>query len=285
MTDVSLAKPSVDSPGYGPPAARTAHAPAPRKEMSNGASSTSAAVSVRSVTQVFDPTVPPVLDGIDLEVEPGEFVCLLGASGCGKSTLLSIVAGLQEPTGGEVSVSASRPALMFQEPALLPWLTAGANIELALRARGVPRKQRRTDAERLLGLVNLQGQHGKRVHELSGGMRQRVALARSLAQDSSVLLMDEPFAALDAITRDLLHEELTRVWREQKLTVMFVTHNVREAVRLGQRVVLMGSRPGRIVREWRIELDQPRSIESPGVSALAAEITTQLRQEISRHGR
>jgi NitT/TauT family transport system ATP-binding protein len=242
------------------------------------------AVRIAGVSQVFERGAAPVLDHVDLDVAPGEFVCLVGASGCGKSTLLNMMAGLLEPTSGQVAVSARRPALMFQEPALLPWLTASGNVELALRARGVARAERRAEAGRLLALVNLDGQGGKRVHELSGGMRQRVALARSLAQDSSVLLMDEPFAALDAITRDVLHVELARVWAEQKLTVVFVTHNVREAARLGQRVVLMGSRPGRVVREWRIDLPQPRTIESPEVSALAAEITRELHQEISRHG-
>jgi NitT/TauT family transport system ATP-binding protein len=172
---------------------------------------------------------------------------------------------------------------MFQEPALLPWLTAAGNVELALKARGVGRAERRTEAERLLHVVNLDGQGGKRVHELSGGMRQRVALARALAQDSSVLLMDEPFAALDAITRDVLHQELTRVWAERGLSVVFVTHNVREAARLGQRVVLLGSRPGRVVREWQVDIPQPRTIEAPGVGVLAAEITRELHREISRH--
>ncbi|RBY86094.1 ABC transporter ATP-binding protein [Blastococcus sp. TF02A-26] len=242
------------------------------------------AVRVEGVSQVFERDRPPVLDGVDLTVAPGEFVCLVGASGCGKSTLLNLLAGLVEPTAGRVEVSARRPALMFQEPALLPWLTASGNVELALKARGVKRAERRTEAARLLSLVNLADQGGKRVHELSGGMRQRVALARSLAQDSKVLLMDEPFAALDAITRDVLHVELARVWAEQQLSVVFVTHNVREAVRLGSRVVLMGSRPGRIVREWQVDLPQPRTIESPGVSALAAEITHELHREISRHG-
>jgi NitT/TauT family transport system ATP-binding protein len=243
-----------------------------------------AAVRVTGVSQVFERNRPPVLDGVDLSVAPGEFVCLVGASGCGKSTLLNLVAGLVEPTAGRVEVSARRPALMFQEPALLPWLTASGNVELALRARGVGRADRRAEAGRLLSLVNLGDQGGKRVHELSGGMRQRVALARALAQDSKVLLMDEPFAALDAITRDVLHVELARVWAEQQLSIVFVTHNVREAVRLGQRVVLMGSRPGRIVREWQVDLSQPRTIESPGVGALAAEITRELHREISRHG-
>ena len=242
-----------------------------------------AAVRVQGVTQTFDRVGPPVLDGVDLTVAPGEFVCLLGASGCGKSTLLNLIAGLTQPTAGRVDVATDRPALMFQEPALLPWLTAAGNVELALRARGMGRAPRREEAARLLDLVNLGGQSGKRPHELSGGMRQRVALARALAQDSSVLLMDEPFAALDAITRDVLHEELVRVWTEQRLTVVFVTHNVREAVRLAQRVVLMSSRPGRIVRDWSVELSQPRAIESPGVGALATEITTELHREISRH--
>jgi NitT/TauT family transport system ATP-binding protein len=248
------------------------------------ATTTRAAVRVSGVSQVFERGRPPVLDGVDLSVAPGEFVCLVGASGCGKSTLLNLVAGLVKPTAGTVEVSAQRPALMFQEPALLPWLTASGNVELALRARGVGRAARRTEAARLLSLVNLAEAGGKRVHELSGGMRQRVALARALAQDSSVLLMDEPFAALDAITRDVLHLELARVWAQQQLSVVFVTHNVREAVRLGQRVVLMGSRPGRVVREWQVDLPQPRTIESAGVSELATEITHELHREISRHG-
>jgi len=268
MTTTVTQQPAVPTPPHG----------------ASGGGWAAPAVRIAGVSQIFERGTPPVLDRVDLDVAPGEFVCLVGASGCGKSTLLNLMAGLLEPTSGEVEVSARRPALMFQEPALLPWLTAAGNVELALKARGVDRPRRREEARRLLALVNLDGQGDKRVHELSGGMRQRVALARSLAQDSSVLLMDEPFAALDAITRDVLHVELARVWAQQKLTVVFVTHNVREAARLGQRVVLMGSRPGRVVREWRIDLPQPRTIESPEVSALAAEITRELHQEISRHG-
>ncbi|MFC5908602.1 ABC transporter ATP-binding protein [Streptacidiphilus monticola] len=224
-----------------------------------------------------------VLDDISLNVAPGEFVCLLGASGCGKSTLLNLVAGLDRPTAGTIEVPGGRAALMFQEHALFPWLTAGQNVELALRLRGVPRGERRAEAQRLLELVRLGGAHGKRVHELSGGMRQRVAMARALAQDASVLLMDEPFAALDAITRDVLHEELTRIWEQTGISVLFVTHNVREAVRLAQRVVLLSSRPGRIAQEWSIDLPQPRRIESSGVADLAVEITDKLRGEIRRH--
>jgi NitT/TauT family transport system ATP-binding protein len=225
-----------------------------------------------------------VLDDITLDVASGEFVTLLGASGCGKSTLLNLVAGLDETSAGTIEVPGGRPALMFQEHALFPWLTAGQNIELALKTRGVSRAERRPEAERLLELVRLQGAHRKRVHELSGGMRQRVALARSLAQDSQLLLMDEPFAALDAITRDVLHEELTRIWTETHVSVLFVTHNVREAVRLAQRVVLLSSRPGRIAREWQVDIPQPRRVEDTAVAGLSVEITEQLRGEIRRHG-
>ncbi|MEU8570457.1 ABC transporter ATP-binding protein [Streptomyces pathocidini] len=225
-----------------------------------------------------------VLDDITLDVAPGEFVTLLGASGCGKSTLLNLVAGLDRPSAGTIEVPGARPSLMFQEHALFPWLTAGKNIELALKLRGVPGGERRAEAERLLELVRLEGAHGKRVHELSGGMRQRVALARALAQDSQLLLMDEPFAALDAITRDVLHDELTRVWRETDLSVLFVTHNVREAVRLAQRVVLLSSRPGRVAREWKVDIPQPRRIEDAAVAELSVEITEELRGEIRRHG-
>jgi NitT/TauT family transport system ATP-binding protein len=224
-----------------------------------------------------------VLDDITLDVAPGEFVTLLGASGCGKSTLLNLVAGLDKPTTGTITTD-GRPALMFQEHALFPWLTAGKNIELALKLGGVPKNDRRARAEELLELVRLKGSHGKRVHELSGGMRQRVALARALAQDARLLLMDEPFAALDAITRDVLHDELTRIWEETGLSVLFVTHNVREAVRLAQRVVLLSSRPGRIARQWTVAIPQPRRIEDAPVAELSLQITEVLRGEIRRHG-
>jgi NitT/TauT family transport system ATP-binding protein len=242
-------------------------------------------VRVSGVTKRFSP--PPataVLEGIDLSIAPGEFVCLLGASGCGKSTLLSILAGLEPTSTGTVEVAGDGAALMFQEPALFPWLTASRNIELALQLRGVTsRSERRDRAGELLQLVRLDGAHHKHVHELSGGMRQRVALARSLAQEREVLLMDEPFAALDAITRDVLHDELDRIWRETGRTIVFVTHNVREAVRLGQRVLLMSSRPGRIVREWPVDIRGSKRIDSPAVAALSVEITEHLRQEIRRH--
>jgi sulfonate transport system ATP-binding protein len=244
-----------------------------------------AAVAARltDVTQHFgEASRPPVLEHIDLTVAPGEFVCLLGASGCGKSTLLNLIAGLDRPTSGTVATG-DRPALMFQESALFPWLTATANVELALKYAGVDRKDRRPRASELLELVRLGGAGSRRVHELSGGQRQRVALARALAQGGSVLLMDEPFAALDAITRDVMHDELTRIWKQTGAAVVFVTHNVREAVRLGQRVVLLSSRPGRVVGQWPVDILGPRTIEHPQVAALAADITVRLREEIASH--
>jgi len=249
------------------------------------APSAPAAIELDRVTKRFDRdgARPAVLQDVSLTVARGEFVSLLGASGCGKSTLLSLVAGLDSPTSGTVSTPGGTTALMFQESALFPWLTAGQNVELALKLRGVPRGERRGEAERLLESVHLGGQHKARVHELSGGMRQRVALARALGQDARVLLMDEPFAALDAITRDVLHDELTRVWQQAGLTVVFVTHNVREAVRLGQRVELMSSRPGRFVRRWQVDIEGPRRIESAEVADLSREITDDLRREIRRH--
>lgn len=242
-----------------------------------------AAIRIDGLSKRFGAAGPVVLDNVSASIEPGEFVCLLGASGCGKSTLLNIIAGLDQPSSGTVEVASGNAAVMFQESALFPWLTARRNVEIALRLRGVPRNARRAAALELLDVVNLADAAEKRPHELSGGMRQRVALARALAQDREVLLMDEPFAALDAITRDLLHEELERVWRETGRTIVFVTHNVREAARLGQRVLLMSSRPGRIVNEWIVDDTSGRRIESPEVARLSIEITEQLRKEIRRN--
>jgi NitT/TauT family transport system ATP-binding protein len=241
------------------------------------------AVSIADVSKVFGTGRASVaaLDHISLDVEAGEFVCLLGASGCGKSTLLNIVAGLDRPTSGTVDVRAQRTGLMFQESALFPWLTARGNIELALKLGGVGRDERRTRTDQLLEMVHLGEFAKQRPHELSGGMRQRVALARALAQDAEVLLMDEPFGALDAMTRDRLHDELETVWRETRKTVIFVTHNVREAVRLGDRVVLLASRPGRVAEIFPVSIPRPRRIDSTDVATLAATITDRLRLEVS----
>ncbi len=242
-----------------------------------------AAVAIRDVTKVFGhgDTAVVALDRISLEVAPGEFVCLLGASGCGKSTLLNLIAGLDRPTAGTVEVRATHTGLMFQESALFPWLTVRGNIELALKLAGKGRDERRRRTDELLAMVHLGDFAKRRPHELSGGMRQRVALARALAQDAQVLLMDEPFGALDAMTRDRLHEELETVWTNTGATVVFVTHNVREAVRLGDRVVLLASRPGRVAEIYPVPIPRPRRIDSPEVATLAATITDRLRAEVS----
>ncbi|EXG79150.1 ABC transporter ATP-binding protein [Cryptosporangium arvum] len=240
------------------------------------------AVDLRGVSKRY-PGGTVALDGVDLAVEPGEFVCLVGASGCGKSTLLNLVAGLDSATAGSIEVDGGRAAFMFQEPALFPWLKVGQNVEVPLKLRGVGRAERRARAAELLQTVRLGDVVDKRPHELSGGMRQRVALARTLAHDARVLLMDEPFAALDAMTRDALHDELERVWLERNLTVLFVTHNVSEAVRLGDRVILLASRPGRVIEEFEVEAPRPRRLDSPDVAALAGRVTERLKEEVRRH--
>jgi NitT/TauT family transport system ATP-binding protein len=261
------------SPIITPDPAVTAGSPVPR-------------VSLRNVTKRFGEGASAVvaLDRIDLDVAAGEFVCLVGASGCGKTTLLNLVTGLDTPTGGTVERS-GRAALMFQEAALFPWLTVERNVELALKLRGVPRAQRKERAAELLDLVRLNGFGAKQPHQLSGGMRQRVALARALAQQADVLCMDEPFGALDAMTRDIMHDELERIWLETGSTILFVTHNVREAARLADRVVLLTSRPGRVAAEFQAPTNRPRRIEDPDVSALSAKVTARLREEVARHGR
>jgi NitT/TauT family transport system ATP-binding protein len=245
------------------------------------------AIRIREVSQTYHGGASAIraLDRVSLDVAPGEFVCLLGASGCGKSTLLNLIVGLYQITSGTIDVDGRRVAMVFQEPALFPWLTVQQNVEMGMRFRGVAGGERRAKAVELLRLVHLDGFAARRPHELSGGMRQRVAIARALAQEAEVLLMDEPFGALDAMTRDILHDELETIWSRSAMTVLFVTHNVREAVRLGDRVVLLSSRPGRVVAEFPVALARPRSVDSVPVAELTAKITERLRAEVRRHGR
>ncbi|MGW0699000.1 ABC transporter ATP-binding protein [Streptomyces sp. NPDC002867] len=233
------------------------------------------------------------LDGIDLEITAGEFVVLVGPSGCGKSTLLDLLGGLARPTGGRILLDGAPvtgPGLdrgiVFQQYALLPWRTAQGNVEFGLEATGVPRRERAARARELLDLVGLSGFEDRHPHELSGGMRQRVAIARSLAYDPDVLLMDEPFAALDAQTRESLQDELLRIWQRTGKTVVFITHGIDEAVYLGQRVAVMTSRPGRIKRIVPVALgsrtaaDDVRS--SPEFARHRHEIWSLLHDEVAR---
>jgi len=229
------------------------------------------------------------LKNINLQVQSGEFLCIVGPSGCGKSTLLHLIAGLQQQTSGEVLVDnapvqgpGTDRILIFQELGLFPWLTVAQNVEFGMRMKGVPKPERDAKIRDYLRLVHLQQFKDSYIHQLSGGMRQRVALARALATEPDVLLMDEPFAALDAQTRDLLHDELERIWAETRRTIVFVTHNVREAVRLGDRVLLMTFRPGQVKREYQIDLPRPRHLEDVHVAGSAREILDDLREEINK---
>jgi NitT/TauT family transport system ATP-binding protein len=229
------------------------------------------------------------LDRINLQVHAGEFVCVVGPSGCGKSTLLHLIAGLHRQTSGQILID-GKPVegpgtdriMIFQEHALFPWLTVGQNVEFGMKMKGVPRAEREEKTRYYLRLVHLAKFENSYIHQLSGGMRQRVAIARALATEPDVLLMDEPFAALDAQTRDLLHDELERIWSDTGRTIIFVTHNVREAVRLGDRVVLLTFRPGRVKSQFPVELPRPRHLEDPTVARAAREILDELREEINQ---
>ncbi len=228
------------------------------------------------------------LDNVSLHVEEGQFVCLVGPSGCGKSTLLNLIAGLDAPDSGTIStngVPVSGPGrdrmMMFQEHALFPWLDVMGNVMFGLRLKpNLNDRERREVAKFYLHLVGLEKFMHSAVHELSGGMRQRVALARSLAPNPTVLLMDEPFGALDALTRENLYGDLQRIWQQRKKTIVFVTHNIREAVCLGDRVVLFSPNPGRIREEFEIPLPRPRDINNGNLSEISATITAALKQHL-----
>jgi NitT/TauT family transport system ATP-binding protein len=243
------------------------------------------AIRIRDVGKTFgrgeDATT--ALQAVDLDVAEREFLCIVGASGCGKSTLLNLIAGLDKPTEGTIDVGGRKVAFMFQEATLLPWLTAGQNVDLALKLSGVPKSERPAKIEELLALVHLGGRQHRRPHELSGGMRQRTALARVLAQEADIVLMDEPFAALDAMTRDSMHDEIERIHAELGLTIVFVTHNVREAVRLSDRTVLFSSSPGRVKTEYPVDLPRPRAFDDVPVATLSGQLTKELKEEVARH--
>jgi NitT/TauT family transport system ATP-binding protein len=229
------------------------------------------------------------LDDVSLHVRAGEFVCIVGPSGCGKSTLLDIIAGLTPPDSGQVLadglpvVGPGRHRLvMFQESALFPWLDVLGNVLFGLKlVPGLTRRQRLDTAHDYLRLVGLDRFARANVHELSGGMRQRVALARALAPDPRVLLMDEPLSALDALTREQLYGDIQRIWEARHQTIVLVTHNVREAACLGDRVILMSPRPGRIRETFAVDLPRPRNINSLELAGHAIEITAALRNYVT----
>lgn len=250
-----------------------------------------ALIELRGVGKVWPSNgrTTAALHSLDMGIRPGQFVCLCGPSGCGKTTVLNLIAGLEAPSEGEVTVRGKRVegpgpdrTVMFQESGLFPWLTVRENVTFPLEMTGIGVKERAERSEHYLRMVHLWRYRDSHPHELSGGMRQRVALARSLVVEPSILLMDEPFAALDAQTRDVLHAELERIWLETRKTVVFVTHNVREAVRLGDRVVIMGTRPGRVKRDLQVELARPREPNEADVASLAAVVERELKIEIEK---
>ena len=264
------------------PDLRTAYLPeeAPAKLTARGVSKSFRHARGGTVTAVHD---------VDLEVRAGEFVCLLGPSGCGKSTLLNLFAGLDRPDTGELLID-GRPieapgpdrAVLFQEPALFPWMNVRDNVEFALEMLGLPKDEREDRTMHWLHRVHL-GRFAKaQPHELSGGMRQRAALARALACQPEVLLADEPFAALDAQTREILQRELQEVWSETRNTFVFVTHNVREATFLADRVVLMSAPPGTLVTEHRITVPRPRDMEDVLLSKVVVDIHAHLSKEVDK---
>lgn len=246
-----------------------------------------AKLSIQNVSKDFVSRrgIVHALDDVSLDIGEGEFVCLVGPSGCGKSTLLNIIAGLEKPDLGEaymdgslIEGTARERMMMFQEAALFPWLDVIGNVMFSLKLKpNLNNKERREVAKYYLHLVKLEKFMNANIHELSGGMKQRVALARALAPNPRVLLMDEPFGALDAMTREQLYGDIQDIWAKRQKTIVFVTHNVREAVCLGNRVVLFSPHPGKIREEFKIDLPRPRDINSTALADYAIRITSALK--------
>jgi NitT/TauT family transport system ATP-binding protein len=234
-----------------------------------------------------------VLTGLEMKINEGEFVTIVGSSGCGKSTLLNIIAGLDRPDSGNVlvrgsdNISSTRRIVIFQEGALFPWLSVQDNVEFGLRIANIPKEQRRKIADKYVELVGLSKFSESFVYQLSGGMKQRVAIARALAMEPEILLMDEPFAALDVQTMDLLHEELVGIHKTTGKTILFVTHNINEAILLGDRVIVLSSALKNIRKEFVIGLPRPRDFETPELYEIKRQILGELEndlQEVKRQG-
>ena len=249
-------------------------------------------IQISNVSKIFSTGGQEViaLDDINLDVKPGEFICLLGPSGCGKSTLLNAVAGFSLPTAGSIgvngtSVLAPGPdrGMVFQEYALFPWMTVEKNIAFGLEIKKQSKTQIKEKVSALLEMLNLQDFRDRYPKDLSGGMRQRVAIARVLALDSPILLMDEPFGALDSLTRRNLQDELLRIWMEFKKTIIFVTHSIEESIYLADRIVVMTYRPGKIKKDVSVEIPRPRDPSSIEFNELKKELSLLVMEEQSRH--
>ncbi len=246
-------------------------------------------LEARNIVKRFDHNGNPVLalDGINLKVDEGDFVCIVGPSGCGKSTFLNIVAGLEKPDSGEIllngnTISTPGPdrTMVFQEGALFPWLKVIDNVEFGLKMAGIPKNERAQISQRYLDMMQLTKFANSYTYQLSTGMKQRVAIARALVMDPEILLMDEPFAALDAQTRDLLLVELQLIWERTKKTILFVTHSIAESVILGNRVVVFKNRPAKIKKEFVIDYRRPRLAEDENLLKYQQEILAELRTEV-----
>ncbi|HEX4924050.1 MAG TPA: ABC transporter ATP-binding protein [Bdellovibrionales bacterium] len=254
-----------------------------------GFSSAGVVMELNGVHRVHEGPNGPLttLQNVSFSVRSGEILCILGPSGCGKSTLLNMMAGLDTPTLGTVKLKGrtvtgpgADRVVIFQEAALFPWLTIAENVEFGLRIKGVSAGERRDRAITVLEMVHLKEFAGAYPHQLSGGMKQRAALARGLVLDPEILLMDEPFAALDAQTRDILHGEVQDIWKKTKKTIVLVTHNVREAACLGHRILLLTARPGRVKKEYTVDLPMPRAIEDSRVVEVTREVLHDLKEEV-----
>jgi NitT/TauT family transport system ATP-binding protein len=246
-------------------------------------------LTLRDIDVNFPGSTVQALKGVNLTCKPGEFVVVVGPSGSGKSTLLNVAAGMLKQARGVVELDGRRTngpspdrAMVFQDHGLFPWLTAAQNIEFGLKMLKVAKDERIARVDAALQLVHLQTKRDKLIHELSGGMRQRVAIARALVMDPAALLMDEPFAALDAQTRTLLHGQLQEIWAETKKTILFVTHSVGEAVRLADRIIVLHSHPGRIRREVNVPLAHPRNPDSEDISEITRIVRKEIEDEVNR---
>ena len=249
-------------------------------------------VEVNNISKSFsksdDGTPLPVIEDVSFKVNDGEFLCIVGSSGCGKTTILRIIAGLQQADSGEVLLdgkkvesTSSKRGMVFQEFALFPWRTVEKNVEFGLEYKGLPPEERKELSKKFISMVGLSGYENSYPHQLSGGMKQRVAIARALVNDPDVLLMDEPFGALDAQTRNILQDELLRIWTETKKTIIFITHNVDEAVYLGDRVLVLTKRPAKIKKEFKINLSRRRKRTNLEFVMLRKDILEELMEEIN----